>query len=201
MARDALGLMDALGIGRFDVVGASMGGAIVQELAIHFPERLKTATSIMSSTGAPKLPPPTLAALAVLTRRTATTRAGYVDGYVKSWHVLAGDHFPFDGPRMRRQAERGYERGLNPPGVSRQMLAILASGNRKPALANVTVPTLVIHGSIDPLVPLPHGRDVAASIPGAKLRVIEGMGHTLPRQAWPQILGAIAEHAPVPAAP
>ncbi len=197
MARDAIGLMDALEIDRFDVVGASMGGAIVQELAIHFPGRLRTATSIMSSTGAPKLPPPTLAALGVLLRRAATTRAGYVDGYVKSWHVLAGDRFPFDGPRMRRQAERGYDRGLNPPGVSRQMLAIAASGNRKEALARVTVPTLVIHGSIDPLVPLPHGQDVAASIPGATLRVVEGMGHTLPREAWPQILAAIESHAPV----
>jgi pimeloyl-ACP methyl ester carboxylesterase len=200
MARDTIGLMDALGIERFDVVGASMGGAIVQELLINFPQRLRTATAIMASTGAPRLPPPTVAALRVLTRRPTTERAAYVDGYVKAWRVLAGEHFPFDAMRMRRQAERGFERGLNPPGVSRQMLAIVASGNRKPALANVRVPTLVLHGSIDPLVPLAHGRDLAASIPGAKLRVIEGMGHTLPRQAWPQILDEIGKHAS-PASP
>jgi pimeloyl-ACP methyl ester carboxylesterase len=122
-----------------------------------------------------------------------------VDGYVRAWKILAGNQFPFDGARMRRQAERGFDRGINPAGVSRQMLAISASGNRRPKLAKVTVPTLVIHGSADPLVPLAHGRDVAASIPGAKLRVIEGMGHTLPRQAWPQILDAIANHAPAAA--
>ncbi len=200
LAKDTVGLMDALGIERADVVGASMGGAIVQELLINFPQRLRTATAIMASTGAPRLPPPTLPALRVLTRRPARSKAAYVEGYVKAWRVLAGKHFPFDPVKMRRQAERGWDRGLNPPGVSRQMLAIAASGNRKPRLAGVTVPTLVLHGSSDPLVPLPHGRDLAASIPGAKFRVIEGMGHTLPRQAWPQILAEIDQLAPVTAA-
>jgi pimeloyl-ACP methyl ester carboxylesterase len=195
LAKDTIGLMDALGIERADVVGASMGGAIVQELLINFPQRLRTATAIMASTGAPGLPPPTLPALGVLLRRPARTKAAYVDSYVRAWRVLAGKHFPFDAMKMRRQAERGWERGLNPPGVSRQMLAIAASGNRKPRLAAVTVPTLVLHGSLDPLVPLAHGRDLAASIPGSTFRVIEGMGHTLPRGAWPQILAAIERHA------
>jgi pimeloyl-ACP methyl ester carboxylesterase len=195
MVRDAAGLLDALGIERADVVGASMGGAIVQEFAINLPERLRSVTSIMSSTGAPGLPPPTPQALGVLTRQTSLEREPFVESYIEAWHILACDHFPFDRARMQRQAETTYERGINPAGTARQMLAIVASGNRKPALGAVRVPTLVIHGSLDPLIPLAHGRDVAASIPGATLEIVEGMGHTLPRDAWPQIVDAIDAHA------
>ncbi len=195
MAADAAGLLDALGIRSAHVAGASMGGAIAQELAIAFPARVRSLTSIMSSTGDPKLPGPTRRALAVLTKKVPLDRAGYVREYVATWSVLAGDHFPFDAERTMRQGAAGYDRGINPPGVARQMLAIIASGNRKKALRGVTVPTLVVHGTADPLIPVEAGRDTAATIPGARLLLIEGMGHSFPREVWPRIIDAIAGHA------
>ena len=191
MAKDTIGLLDALGIERADVVGASMGGAIGQELAIHFPERLHTLTAIMATSGDPKLPPPTPAAMSVLMRSSPPEREKYVKEYVSRWRVLAANHFPFDEERTREQGETGFSRGINPPGVARQMLAIIASGNRKQALRTVSVPTAVIHGSADPLVPVAAGYDLAKAIPGATLTVIEGMGHSLPRGAWPAMLAAI----------
>jgi pimeloyl-ACP methyl ester carboxylesterase len=195
MAADAFGLLDALGIGTAHVVGASMGGAIAQEMALAAPARLRSLTSIMSSSGDPKLPGPRPRALARLAKKVPLDRAGYVREYVATWHVLAGDAFPFDAERTARQGAAGYDRGINPPGVARQMLAILASGNRKKALRGVRVPTLVIHGMADPLVPVAAGPDLAAAIPGAELLLIEGMGHSFPREVWPRIIDAIAEHA------
>ena len=144
MAKDTLGLLDALGIASAHVVGISMGGAIGQEIAIAFPARLRTLTSIMSSTGDPKLPPPTLAALAVLFARPAPNRESYLRQYVKTWKTLTGKQFPFDPERTRSQGERAYERGINPAGAARQMLAIIASGNRREALRRITAPTLVV---------------------------------------------------------
>jgi pimeloyl-ACP methyl ester carboxylesterase len=198
MAKDTLGLLDALGIASAHVVGISMGGAIGQEIAIAFPARLRTLTSIMSSTGDPKLPPPTLAALAVLFARPAPNRESYLRQYVKTWKTLTGKQFPFDPERTRSQGERAYERGINPAGAARQMLAIIASGNRREALRRITAPTLVIHGTNDPLVRYAAAPDLAAAIPGAKLLTIEGMGHTLPRGAWPRIVDAIAAHTTEP---
>ena len=195
MADDAVGLMDALGIGAAHVVGASMGGAIGQTLAIHHPTRLLTLTSIMATSGAPGLPPPTPEALAVLFKPTPTDQAAYFESYVQSWNVLRAGHFPLDEARDLTRAGQHFARGLNPAGVARQLLAIFASGSRKQALAAVKAPTLVIHGDADPLVPLACGVDVAASVPGAKLLVIEGMGHALPISMWPRIIGAIAAHA------
>jgi pimeloyl-ACP methyl ester carboxylesterase len=192
MAKDTIGLMDALGIASAHVVGISMGGAIGQEIAIAFPSRIRTLVSIMSSTGDTKLPPPTLGALGVLFARPAPNREAYLRQYVKTWKTLTGDRFPFDAERTRRQGERAYERGPNPAGATRQMLAMIASGNRKAALARVTTPTLVVHGTNDPLVRYAAAPDLASAIPGAKLLAIEGMGHTLPREAWPQIIDAIA---------
>jgi pimeloyl-ACP methyl ester carboxylesterase len=195
LARDTTGLMDALGIETAHIVGLSMGGMIAQELAINFPERARTLTSIMSSTGDPTLPPATPAAVAVLTREVPTDKDGYVESYVKAWAVLNGDQLPFDVERTTQTAALSFDRGLNRDGVSRQMLAILASGNRTAALGSVRLPTLVIHGTNDPLVPPEAGRATARAIPGATLVLVEGMGHTLPRQAWPQIIDAIAAHA------
>jgi pimeloyl-ACP methyl ester carboxylesterase len=109
--------------------------------------------------------------------------------------VLSGDHFPFDVERTIGQGAAGYDRGINPPGVARQLMAIIASGNRKNALRSVRVPTLVIHGTADPLVPVAAGHDLARTIPGAQLLLIEGMGHSFPREVWPRIIDAIADHA------
>ena len=195
MAADTVGLMDALRIRSAHVVGASMGGSIAQELAILYPARLRSMTSIMSSTGDPKLPGPTPRALAVLSKKVPLDREGYVREYVHTWPVLHGNHFPFDAEKTARQGAAAYDRGINPPGVARQMMAIIASGNRRKALRGVTVPTLVIHGTADPLVPDAGGRDTALTIPGAQLMLIEGMGHSFPREVWPRIIDAIAAHA------
>lgn len=195
MAGDTAGLLDALGVARAHVVGASMGGAIAQELAMAHPQRVRSLTSIMSSTGNPRLPGPEPKALARLGKRVPLDRAGYVREYVTTWSVLAGNHFPFDAERTARQGAAAFDRGINPPGVSRQLMAIIASGNRTRALRTLRVPTLVIHGTADPLVPVAGGRDTAAVIPGAQLLLIEGMGHSFPREVWPTIIDAIARHA------
>jgi pimeloyl-ACP methyl ester carboxylesterase len=197
MARDTVGLLDALDIGRADVVGASMGGAIAQELAVHYPERLRTMTLIFAPSGDPDSPPPSPAAFANLVKPRPTERSAFVEMYVESWRVLNADHFPFDEPRVRWEAETSFDRGRNPAGIVRQMMAIVASGNRKEALRATKTPALVLHGTRDPLVPFAIGEDLAATIPGAAFEPIEGMGHNLPRGAWPQILRAIGRHAPV----
>jgi pimeloyl-ACP methyl ester carboxylesterase len=195
MAKDTVGLMDALGIKSAHLVGASMGGMIAQEVAISFPQRVRSLTSIMSTTGNPKIPPPTREAAAMLMAPPPATKEEYFERFAKTWKVLRVGSFPEDEALDASRAARTYERGLNPAGVGRQLRAILASGSRKERLHSVTAPTLVIHGTVDPLVRPEGGKDTAASIPGAKLLMVEGMGHALPIPMWPQIIGAIAEHA------
>jgi pimeloyl-ACP methyl ester carboxylesterase len=195
MARDTIGLMDTLGIKSAHVVGASMGGMIAQEIAITFPERVRSLTSIMSTTGNPKVPGPTREAAAVLMAPPPATKEEYFARFAQTWNVLRNGSFPEDEALDPARARRTYERGLNPPGVGRQLRAILASGSRKERLRSVKAPTLVIHGTVDPLVNPEGGKDTAASIPGAKLVMIEGMGHALPIPMWPQIIDAIDKHA------
>ncbi len=195
MASDVVGLLDALGISKAHIVGASMGGMIAQEIAMQHPDRALSLTSIMSSTGNPKLPPPTREASAMLLAPPPTSKEEYLDRFGKTWKLLRGGSFPLDEAKDIDRAERTYARGLNPAGVGRQLRAILASGNRKDRLGSIKIPTLVIHGTIDPLVRVEAGKDTAASIPGAKLLLIEGMGHALPIPMWPAIIGAITEHA------
>lgn len=195
MAQDVTGLMDVLGIKSAHLVGASMGGMIAQEIAISFPQRVRSLTSIMSTTGNPKDPPPTREAAAVLMAPPPATREEYFERYAQTWKILRVGSFPQDEALDRARAERTFERGLNPAGVGRQLRAILASGSRKQRLASVKAPTLVIHGTVDPLVRPEAGKDTAASIPGAKLLMIEGMGHALPIPIWPQIIDAIDKHA------
>jgi pimeloyl-ACP methyl ester carboxylesterase len=195
MADDTIGLMDVLGIGSAHVVGLSMGGMIAQELAISFPQRVHSLTSIMSTTGNPKVPPPTREASAILMAPPPATKEEFFVRFAQTWKILRVGSFPRDEALDHARAERTYERGLNPAGVGRQLRAILASGSRKQRLASVKAPTLVIHGTVDPLVRPEGGKDTAASIPGAKLLLIEGMGHALPIPMWPQIIGAIDQHA------
>jgi pimeloyl-ACP methyl ester carboxylesterase len=195
MANDTAGLLDALKIERAHIVGASMGGAIGQELALHHPQRMLSFTSIMSSTGDPALPPPTPEAMSVLFTPAPATLEAYLPHYAKVWHVLRGPGFPEDEARDAERARAVFTRGMNPAGVARQLAAIFASGNRKPALRGMRVPTLVVHGDADPLVPVECGVDVAGAIPGARLLRIPRMGHALPISMWPQIIGAIVQHA------
>jgi pimeloyl-ACP methyl ester carboxylesterase len=200
MARDTIGLMDALKIRSAHLVGVSMGGMIAQEIAITFPERVRSLTSIMSTTGNPKVPPPTRQATAMLMAPPVTTKQEYLERFAQTWKILRVGSFPEDEALDRTRAERNFERGLNPAGVGRQLRAILASGSRKQRLGSVKAPTLVIHGTLDPLVRPEGGQDTAASVPGAKLLMIEGMGHALPIPMWPQIIDAIDQHAHAAAA-
>ena len=195
MAKDTVGLMDVLGIKSAHLVGASMGGMIAQEVALSFPQRVRSLTSIMSTTGNPKIPPPTREAAAVLMAPPPQSKEEYFARFAQTWKILRAGSFPEEEALDPARAARTWERGLNPPGVGRQLRAILASGSRKERLHAVKAPTLVIHGTVDPLVRPEGGLDTAASIPGAKLVMVEGMGHALPMRFWPQILGAIAEHA------
>jgi pimeloyl-ACP methyl ester carboxylesterase len=195
MAEDVIGLMDELGIKSAHLVGASMGGMIAQEIAISFPQRVRSLTSIMSTTGNPKVPPPTREASAMLMAPPPATKEEYFERFAQTWKILRVGSFPEDEALDRARAERTFARGLNPAGVGRQLRAILASGSRKERLASVKAPTLVIHGTVDPLVRPEGGKDTAASIPGAKLLMIEGMGHALPIPMWPQIIDAIDKFA------
>jgi pimeloyl-ACP methyl ester carboxylesterase len=195
MAEDVVGLMDALGITSAHLVGASMGGMIAQEIAIAFPQRVRSLTSIMSTTGNPKVPPPSREATAMLMAPPPTTRQEFLERFAQTWKMLRVGSFPEDEALDRARAERTYQRGLNPAGVGRQLRAILASGSRKSRLQTVKAPTLVIHGTVDPLVHPEAGKDTAASIAGAKLLMINGMGHALPIPMWPQIIDAIDKHA------
>jgi pimeloyl-ACP methyl ester carboxylesterase len=199
MAADAIGLMDALGIARAHVAGISMGGMIAQEMAIHWPQRVRSLSSIMSTTGDPRLPPPSPAALGVFSKPSPKTPAEYVEVNPGDWRVLRGFASPQDETRDRARAARAAARGLSPEGGQRQFLAVYASGSRKKTLPNVTTPTLVIHGADDPLLPLAHGQDTAAIIPGAKLVVLAPMGHSLAIAHWERMIdeiAALAERAP-----
>lgn len=195
MAADTTGLMDALGIRSAHIVGASMGGMIAQEMAIHMPDRVRSLTSIMSSTGNPKLPQPKREAAALLMAPPPKNKDDYIAIFARNWRVLRAGSFPEDETKDRHRAERCYARGLSPEGVGRQLRAILASGSRVKALRDVKLPALVIHGAADPLVRPEAGIDTANAIPGAKLVMVERMGHAIPIPMWPQVIGAITDHA------
>lgn len=195
MAADAVGLLDALGIERAHVVGMSMGGMIVQCMAIRSPERLRSMTSIMSTTGAPDVGQPTPEALEALLAPPPASREAAIEQGVRTWQVIGSPAYPREESELRAMVARAYDRSFYPAGTARQLAAILATGDRTPALRAVRVPTLVIHGEEDALVPVSGGRATAEAVPGAKLITFPGMGHDLPRPLWPQILDAIAAHA------
>jgi pimeloyl-ACP methyl ester carboxylesterase len=195
MARDAVGLMDALGLAEAHIVGASMGGMIAQLMAIHFPERVKTLTSIMSTTGERGFRAPKPEVWAAMTAPPPLTVEAFIEANVRIAELLRGYADAGEEADARARATRAAARGLNPAGGVRQVAAIMASGSRKEALARVKAPTLVIHGADDPLIPVEAGEATARAIPGAELLKLERMGHTLPRALWPTIVEAIAAHA------
>jgi len=195
MADDAAGLLDALGIQRAHICGMSMGGMIAQTIAILHPSRVLSLISIYSNTGNPELPQPKPEVMGLLLIPPPEEREACVEQMVGAFKTFAGPRFPVDEEWMRKIMAEGYDRCFYPQGMYRQLVAILAHGNRGPALASVKVPTLVIHGTQDPLVPVEGGKDTAKAIPGAELMLIEGMGHDLPHGgAWPRIVEAIAAH-------
>jgi pimeloyl-ACP methyl ester carboxylesterase len=194
MADDTAALLDGLSIKEAHVVGMSMGGMIAQHLAIQHPTRVKTLTAVMTTSGAPGLPGPTAAAMGVLFSPRPVDRERAIEATVAAEQVLAGPAYPVDMARATALATEAYDRCFYPAGFVRQFIAVLASGSRRELLRSVTAPTLVLHGDADPLIPVACGIDVAEHVPGAKLHVIEGWGHTLPPSIWPALVDQISAH-------
>jgi len=198
MAADAVGVLDALEIARAHVAGASMGGMIAQLAAINHPGRVLSLTSINSTTGNPRLPGATDAALAVLNSQGPDPEVnleGFLDHAVASARVVGSPLYPAGEAELRGRALQGYRRCHYPLGYARQYAAILAAPDRRPKLKSIRAPALVIHGAENPLVRVEAGRDTAAHIPGAELMVIAGMGHDIPVQIHDVIAGAIVKVA------
>ncbi|MCC6926779.1 alpha/beta fold hydrolase [Novosphingobium sp.] len=197
MAQDAAALLDVLGIERAHIVGGSMGGMIAQLLAIDHPHKVRTLTSIFSTTGNRRLPPPRKEAMEALLSKppaSATLEAVIPIG-IKVSRAIGSPDYPTPEERLRERITRDFHRSFFPEGAARQLAAIVDDGDRRKRLRSVTAPTLVIHGVDDPLVPVEGGRDTAKAIPGAKLHEIAGMGHDLPLELVEEIAGAIAGHA------
>lgn len=193
MAADAFGLLDELEVEAAHICGASMGGMIVQAMALNAPERIRSLTSIMSSTGNPELPSSTDEAIAAMLSPPATSREEAIERTVSVGQVIGSPGYRAAEVDARARAAEGYDRSFYPEGVARQMAAIAAHGNRRPALETLSLPALVIHGAADPLVPVEGGHDTHQALKGSKLKVVEGMGHDLPEPLWPEIVEAIDE--------
>jgi pimeloyl-ACP methyl ester carboxylesterase len=196
MAKDAIGLLDALGVAKAHIVGVSMGGMIAQHLAFSHPDRVLSLTSIMSSTGNRRLPRARPEAMKVLINRPKTRdRASIIDFGIKAARTIGSPAYPADETRLRDSVARNYDRSFSPTGFARQMAAIIADGDRRKRLERIAAPTLVIHGTDDPLVPSAAAEDTVAHITGAALKMIPGMGHDLPVELVETLADSIADHA------
>jgi pimeloyl-ACP methyl ester carboxylesterase len=194
MADDAAGLLAALAIDSAHVFGISMGGMIAQSLAIEHGPRVRTLTSVMSTTGDPSVGAPRPEAVEALLVPAAETREAAIDGAVKSWGVIGSTGFPVHEDRIRASAGAAYDRAFHPAGTARQLVAILTSPDRTPGLEKLEIPTLVIHGESDPLVDPSGGKATADAVPGATLWTIPGMGHDLPPELFDQFADRLAAH-------
>ena len=195
LAADGVGLLDHLGIERAHVMGASMGGMIAQTMAARHHDRVLSLVSMMSNTGARWIGEPSPRLYRVLLKASPRDREAYIEHAVWVFRKIGSPGFPPDDEQLRELAAQSFDRGRNPAGAARQLAAIIASGDRTPLLRTISAPTLVIHGKQDRLVPLSGGRATARAIPGSRLLVIDGMGHDIPRGAWPRMLDAIEQHA------
>jgi len=194
MANDAIGLLDALSISSAHVVGMSMGGMISQTLAIEHPERVRSLVSFASSSGDYGLPNGKREAISVLVGRPPTEREAAIQYGMKVLRAIGSPAY-FDANEARQTVERGMSRSTYRVGAGRQLAAILADAPRSPRLKGLRMPATVIHGRLDPLLPLPHGEATARAIPGCKLVVIDTLGHDIPRPLWPQLIDAIEANA------
>jgi pimeloyl-ACP methyl ester carboxylesterase len=195
MAADTFGLMDHLGIESAHLVGASMGGMIVQTAAIERPERVRSLTSIMSTTGSRRVGHPSYKTFGLLLGNPPREREAAIERVIKTFKVIGSPGYPFEEERVREIAGRSFDRGHSSAGIARQLHAITASGDRTSGLRKLGVPALIIHGSKDLLVNPSGGRATAKAIPGARLKMVEGMGHDLPRALWPDFAEEIAANA------
>nr|BFE55562.1 alpha/beta hydrolase [Dactylosporangium thailandense] len=195
MAADSVGLLDALGIDRAHILGASMGGMVAQLVAIHWPERVLSLCSIMSSTGDRSVGQADPATMELMRRPAPATREGVVEAAVERSRALAGSGFPFDEDAARTRAAAAHDRAHDPAGRLRQQAAVIASADRTLALRGLCVPTVAIHGSDDRLVDISGGQATADAVPDAWLEVVDGMGHGIVPEAWPQIIAAVRRNA------
>jgi pimeloyl-ACP methyl ester carboxylesterase len=194
MADDSVGLLDALGIGKAHICGASMGGMIAQVIAYRHPEHVLSLISIMSTTGNPGLPFGKQKAIAAVIAPAPEEREAYVEHYVNVWRKIWSPGFPFEEERVRTFMAQSYDRSYCPQGMARQNTAVIAGGDRRPKLSSIRIPTLVIHGADDPLIPVEGGKDTVLTIPGAELLIVPGMGHDMPKGVWAEITDAISKH-------
>jgi pimeloyl-ACP methyl ester carboxylesterase len=198
MAADGIAVLDAAGVKKAHLAGVSMGGMIVQAIAIEHPDRVLSLTSIMSATGAPGTLDSTPEAAAVLNTPPPDPKAdfeAFLAHQVRNATVIGSPAYPWPEGALRERAIAEYERAFNPAGVGRQMAAIRGDGDRTARLGQLKVPAVVLHGAADPLVPPAGGEATARSIPGAELRLIEGMGHDLPPALYDIFLDAIVAAA------
>ena len=194
MADDTAGLLNALDLGQAHVLGVSLGGMIAQTLALNHPRRVLSLASVMSSTGKRLVGLPRPRALRVLLRAAPPDRASYIEGFVRAQRAIGSPAFGVPEARTRELAAAGYDRAFYPQGTVRQLLAALASGDRTKALRRLELPTVVLHGLEDPMIPVRGGRATARAIPEAELVEVPGMGHDLPREVWPTVIEAVARN-------